>query len=564
MEIKDGKAYQYAQWCSEETEGKIPEYVKKQAESWLIIANGEDQEAYVDEKAHEKICKLLKIMNHPDLHCPIFDGLEDYAWLLIVATLCTKCRDTKQDIRFYTTVLLEIARKNFKTFNAAVMFILLMLTEPDFSRFFSVAPDLALSSELKNAIRKIIKVSPALFDELDPAFKILRSQIICLLNDNEYTPLAYSRDGMDGKLANAFLADEAGALDEYPVEAMRSSQITLFNKLGIIISTQYPNDNNVMIDEIDIAKKTLDGLLDDRRTFALLYEPDNELQQGDVWMKDDRAIFQSNPVAVAHEYIFEELKKKRALAILYENKRENFLCKHCNILYKGLGVEGYIEIQKVKLCGRSVDDEWWAGRRVWVGLDLSLSDDNTAVAMVTEEEGIIYARIMGFLPAGKVEFKTTKEKVNYTRLIQAGECTACGDEVIDYGEVEQYILQMGERFGVEIQQIGYDHWNAISTVQKLEANGLECVEIKQHSSVLHMPTKLLKEAILSKIFVYDASRLLEINFQNARCTEDTNLNKYVNKKKSAGKVDMVVALINAIYLLQQELLYGNDFTVQVG
>lgn len=564
MEIKEGKAYQYAKWCVDETESKVPGYVKKQAASWLIIADGDDQEAFVDEKTHTKICKLLKIMNHPDLHCPTYDGLEDYAWFLIVAALCTKCRNEEQDIRFYTTVLLEIARKNFKTFNSAVIFILLMLTEPDFSRFFSVAPDLALSSELKNAIRKIIKVSPALYDEVDPAFKLLRSQIICLLNDNEYTPLAYSNDGMDGKLANAFLADEAGALDEYPVEAMRSSQITLFNKLGIIISTQYPNDNNVMIDEIDIAKKTLDGLLDDRRTFALLYEPDNELQQGDIWQKDDRVLYQSNPVAVSHEYILKELQKKRALAILYENKRENFLCKHCNILYKGLGVEGYLDVQKVKLCSRQKDDGWWSGRRVWIGLDLSQSDDNTAVAMVAEEDGNIYARVTGFLPAGKIDFKTAKEKVDYKRLIQAGECISCGDEVIDYGEVERYILSLEEVYGVEIQQIGYDRWNAISSVQKLEEKGMECVEIKQHSSVLHMPTKLLKEEILEKGFAYDASRLLEINFQNARCTEDTNLNKYVNKKKSSGKVDMVVALINAVYLLQQELLYGDGgFTVQI-
>lgn len=563
MEIKDGKAYQYAQWCVEDTEGKAPQYVKKQANSWMAIAAGEDSDAYVDEKTYAKICRLLKIMNHPDLHCPIYDGLEEYAWLLIVAVLCTKMRNSEQDIRFYTTAVLEIARKNFKTFNAAVIFILLMLTEPDFSRFFSVAPDLALSSELKNAIRKIIKVSPALYDEVEPAFKLLRSQIICLMNDNEYTPLAYSQDGMDGKLANAFLADEAGALDEYPVEAMRSSQITLFNKLGIIISTQYPNDNNVMIDEIDIAKKTLDGLLDDRRTFALLYEPDSEMQQGDAWQKDDRVLYQSNPVAVSHDYIMDELKKKRALAVLYENKRENFLCKHCNILYKGLGVEGYIDVQKVKLCRRQQNDAWWAGRRVWIGLDLSQSDDNTAIAMATEAEDVIYARVIGFLPAGKIEFKTAKEKVDYARLIQAGECIACGDEVIDYGEVERYVMELTEKFGVEVQQIGYDRWNAISTVQKLEAAGFECVEIKQHSSVLHMPTKLLKEEILKKSFVYDASRLLEINFQNARCTEDTNLNKYVNKKKSAGKVDMVVALLNAVYLLQQELLYGNDFTVQV-
>ncbi len=564
MEVKEGKAYQYAKWCTEETEGKVPGYVKKQAEAWLMIADGENPEAFVDERAYTKICKLLKVMNHPDLHCPIFDGLEDYAWLFIVATMCTKCRNIEQDIRYYVTAVLEIARKNFKTFNSAVIFILLMLTEPDFSRFFSVAPDLALSSELKGAIRKIIKVSPALYDELEPAFKILRSQIICLLNDNEYTPLAYSQDGMDGKLANAFLADEAGALDAYPVEAMRSSQITLFNKLGIIISTQYPNDDNVMIDEIDIAKKTLDGLLDGQRIFALLYEPDNELQQGELWMKDDRCIYQSNPVAVAHKYIFEELKKKRALAALYENKRENYLCKHNNILYKGLGVEGYVDIQKVKQCRRDADDAWWRGRRVWVGLDLSQSDDNTAAAMATEEDGVIYAKIMGFLPAGRIEYKRGKEKVDYPRLIQAGECIACGDEVIDYGEVERYILGMEERYGVEIQQVGYDRWNAISTVQKLEEAGIECVEIKQHSSVLHMPTKLLKEAVLSKTFAYDSSRLLEINFQNARCTEDTNLNKYVNKKKSAGKVDMVVALINAVYLLQQDILFGDGgFTVQV-
>lgn len=413
------------------------------------------------------------------------------------------------------------------------------------------------------AIRKIIKVSPALYDEDEPAFKILRSQIKCLINDNEYTPLAYSQDGMDGKLANAFLADEAGALDEYPVEAMRSSQITLFNKLGIIISTQYPNDNNVMIDEIDISKKTIDGLLDGERRFSLLYEPDDDLKIGDKWQTDDRCIYQSNPVAVAHEYIFEEIKKKRALAILYENKRENYLCKHNNILYKGLGVEGYIDIQKVKQCKIANNPEFWTGRKVWLGLDLSESDDNTALAMVTEEDGTVYAKAFGFIPSDRIEVKSKKEHVDYKRLIEKGDCFSCGNEVIDYIFVKNTIESLEGEYGVEIQQIGYDKWNAIATVQGLEADGYECVEIKQHSSVLHMPTKWLKELVLEKSFQYMENRMLEINFQNARCTEDTNKNKYVNKKKSAGKVDMVVSLINAIYLLQQYMLYGtDDFVVQ--
>lgn len=561
--MKEGKAYQYARWCVEENEGKVPHYVKKQAESWIGIIDGDDPEAYVDEQEHEKICKLLKLMVHPDLRCSIYDGLEDYAWFMIIAGLCTFCRNSERKSRFYVTILLEISRKNFKTFNSAVIFILLMLTEPDFSRFFSVAPDLALSSELKNAIRKIIKVSPALYNEDEPAFKILRSQIMCLLNDNEYTPLAYSQDGMDGKLANAYLADEAGALDAYPVEAMRSSQITLFNKLGIIISTQYPNENNVMLDEIDIAKKTLDGLLEDRRYFALLYEPDDELKQGDIWKTDDRVIYQSNPVSVSHKYIFDEIKKKRALAILYENKRENYLCKHNNIRYKGLGVEGYLDIQKVKLCREDIPDEFWKGKQVWCGLDLSITNDNTSLAMVTEQDDVVYAKVWGFIPKDRADEKSMKEKVDYHALARRGECFECGDEIIDYGFVERFIIGLPEKYGVEIMQVGYDRYNAISTVQKLEAAEIECVEIKQHSSVLHMPTKLLRELILKKKMRYASNRMLEINFQNARCTEDTNKNLYVNKKKSAGKVDMVVSLINAMYLLQQEMLYGDDeFVVQ--
>lgn len=266
MSIETNKAYAYAQWCVQPENRKVGIYIKKQAESWLRIADGRDAEAFVDEAAVERVNNLLRVITHPDLGCSMDEGMERYAWLLIIAALCTKKRDPEnRDIRYYETVLLEISRKNFKTFYSAVLFILLLLTEPKFSRFFSVAPDLKLSSELKIAIRKIIKSSPALADE--KIFKVLRSEVRCKLTDSEYTPLAYSEDKMDGKLANAFLADEAGAMDSYPVEAMRSSQITLLNKLGIIISTQYPNDNNVFVDEIDISKKSLDGLIDDRRRF---------------------------------------------------------------------------------------------------------------------------------------------------------------------------------------------------------------------------------------------------------------------------------------------------------
>ena len=45
----------------EEQEGKVPKYVKMQAADWMKIADGEDEEAFVDEKEYEKVCKLLKL-----------------------------------------------------------------------------------------------------------------------------------------------------------------------------------------------------------------------------------------------------------------------------------------------------------------------------------------------------------------------------------------------------------------------------------------------------------------------------------------------------------------------
>lgn len=576
--VKDGKAYAYAKWCIEDNE-KVGKYVKRQAKKWLKIADGENEKAYVDEKEYEKICKLLKLMKHPDLGSSIYDGMEEYAWFFVTAVLCTIWKEgaeiyqdygiSIQDkkIRYYDTALLEICRKNHKTFYCAVIIILLMLTDADFGRYFSVAPTLAQSSEIKLAVRKILKSSPELMNEEDPAFKILRMDIMCLLNESTFTPLAYSQDNLDSRLANAFVADEAGGMDSYPLEAMRSSQIEIANKLGMVISTQYPNEDNVFIDEIDIAKKILDdmdGLSEDiGNYFALLYEPDDELKQGEVWKTDDRCIYQSNPIAVEKKAVYKNLIKKRTAAILYENKRENYLCKHNNIRYKGLGIEGFIDIQKVKLCKIEEDKDFWRGKRVWIGVDLSETDDNTAFAMVTECEGMIYAKIFGFVPEDKIEIKSKKEHVNYRKLIEKGDCFACGNEVIDYLFVKDKIEEVQEEYGVEIQQIGYDKWNALATVQGLEADGFECVEIKQHSSVLHIPTKWLKEIILEKRFRYVDNRMLEINFENARCTEDTNKNKYVNKKKSAGKIDMVVALINALYLLWQYIFYGNDdFVVQ--
>ena len=558
--MTENRAYIY---CKTEIRKKTcPKYVKLQMRDFMDVSRGKNKKYIVSDKKVKQVENILKILRMPKglkAGQSLYDCTCGYQWLFYIAILCVVYRDNENKRRYETGVL-GICRKNFKTYTIATIFIILFLTEPNFSKFYSVTPDGALSREIREAIAETIKSSPLVYEYKDQKrFKILRDYIMFKPTQSQYIPLSYSTSRMDGRLPTAYICDETGALPSaYPIQAMKSGQLNILNKLGFIISTKYPTVDNPFEDECNYSKKVLDGLEKDETRFSLLYEPDKT--KG--WETDDLILQQSNPVALEIPEIWDDLVKKRAYAIAVESARENFVTKHCNIIYQGVGTETYIDVKEVQECKVAHID--WRGRVVYVGLDLSESNDNTSVSMVTvDDDNNILADSFAFLPEGSIEEKTASEKVDYRNLSQTNHVIACGDKVIDYAVVEDFILSLEQRFGVQIQAVGYDRWNALSTAQKLERAGYNCVEIRQHSSVLHPPTKLLKEKILAHEFQYMENTLLEINFQNSRCAFDTNKNQYVNKKKSSGKVDMVVSLINSTYLLQQDVFFNQmDFVLQ--
>ena len=562
MTPTESKAYLYCKSCIRKK--TTPKYVKAQMRVFMRIAEGKDSKYKVSVSKIKQIDGILKLLIMPrglKAGQSLYETTCGYQWLFYTAILCVVYRDNPKKRR-YETGLLEICRKNFKTFTIATLFILLFITEPQFSQFYSVAPDGSLSREIREAISQIIRSSPLIYEyKGKKRFKILRDYILFNPLNSKYTPLNYSTSRLDGKLPNVFCADEVGALpNSYAIEAMRSGQLNILNKLGFIISTKYPTLNNPFEDEVEYSKKVLDGVVKDETVFALLYEPDNIKD----WQTDDLILQQSNPVALEIPEIWQDLLKKRSKAIAQESARENFVTKHCNIIYSGAGTETYIDVSALQDCKVANID--WRGRVVYLGLDLSQTNDNTSVSMISvDDDDKLLADSWAFIPEGRIDEKQASERVNYRELLKTGKVIACGDKVIDYKVVEDFILSLEDRLGVTIQAVGYDRYNAMSTAQKLEDAGLTTIEVKQHSSVLHPPTKLLYEKVLSGEFEYTSNPLYEINYLNARCTFDTNKNRYVNKKRSKGKVDMVVSTIIAVYLAEQDYFLndGGGFTIQV-
>ena len=535
-----------------------PKYVIKQCEDFLNTWDDKNETYCINQKLLGKIYKITKVLKMakgPKTGKSIHSALAGYQWLLITATICTVRRDDKRKRR-YERILLEIARKNGKTFVVAVLFILLFYLEPAYSRFFSVAPDGQLAREIKEAIEPIINTNIDVFE--DGEFKVLRDYILHKPTKSKYTPLNYSTNRLDGKEPSVFIVDEAGALPTaYAIGAMRSGQLLVMNRLGFIISTKYPTSQNPFEDEVAYCKKVLDGIIDNEKVFALLYEPDNTKD----WATDDRILKHANPLALELKPVWDELIDSRRDAIEVESQRENFITKHCNIIYQGVGTESYISIDQIQACRTERID--WAGRVVYVGVDLAITTDNCSVVMTAvDDDEKILALPMVFIPEGRIEEKTRFEKFDYRQAILNGQCIACGDMTVDYSVIEDYVFNLEAKYCVQIQAIGYDRMNCLSSAQKWEQK-YNTVEVRQHSDTLHMPTKLLKEKILNRQFRYESNRIYEVNFENARCVYDTTLRQYVNKKKSNGKVDSCMATIDAVYLLQQDVIFGDGgFIVQ--
>lgn len=535
--IKNNKAYQYALWCVDDKNIKVGKYVKKQCQEFINILDDDNSKYYINEKEVKIIEGFLRLINiMPNKSA--YDNLVGFQWFFIINALCVRRKENKK--RRYELSILLIARKNGKTLLTALILMLLMLMCDPYAEAYSVAPDRELSGQVYKEFQKLIANSP----KIGKYFKILRSEIRCTANNCVYKPLACSDNRLDGRLATVWIGDEVGALkNSYPLEAMQSSQITLEEKFGIIISTAYESLDNPMTENVNYAKKVLDKTVDDDTTFALIYEPDDYNQ----WMTD-LALFQSNPLAIEIEAVYKNIAGKRKKAIEMEGSLTNFKTKHLNIFLDGDELEVYISLDDLRKCKIPNNSYDWTDKEVYIGVDLSISTDNCAIAMTTYDDRLdkYITKVWAFYPSDKEDEKKMKEKVPYDRYARQGLCFPCGGRIVDYGFIEKFVLSLEEKYKVKIKCVTYDPYNAMSTIQKFEDNlpYAEMREQRQHSVYLHVGTKRLREVILEEKFAYEENPLLEINFHNALLDKDTNLNLYINKKKSNGRIDMLDALIN--------------------
>lgn len=208
MEIKQHPAYQYA---IDVINGDIPsnKYIIKTCQQFLDDLdkqNDEDFKYILDMNNVTLITEVTKLINMASglkVGATAHDSLVGFQWFFLVNALCWKEKRDLEKRRYEKNILL-IGRKSGKTFLVALTFILLMLTEPKFSEFYSVAPDADLSGLVKKEMMQLLDASPA----ISKRFKVFADRIECELKKSKFKNLATSKNRMDGRKANVFVADK--------------------------------------------------------------------------------------------------------------------------------------------------------------------------------------------------------------------------------------------------------------------------------------------------------------------------------------------------------------------
>lgn len=553
MSILLGNARRYAENVISGVEITTPE-VKTQCEWFLNDLDNRQHEDefkfYFDEDKIDQIEAILSVITFAtgfSTGKTLISGLADFQCFFIANVFGWRFKEDEQRFRYRDNTL-WITRKNGKTFICALIILLLMLTEPNFSEFYSISKDRELAGETKKALTQLITESPVLSKHFTTPTTLI-GKMKCHITDSYFQPRTADANSNNSIRPSAIICDEMGAFTSYDnYNAMKSGQLSVRNPLRFKLTTAYAVDGSIFLEELAYIRKVYAGLIDDERCFALLYYADAE----NLWT--DHGLYMSNPLRIEQNY--EEIRDNRQSAIEKPLERVEFLTKHVNHFMAENAGESYVKVEDVRK--GKIDSFDWSGRQVWLGLDMAITTDNCSWSMVTEEDGHIYADSYAFLPTDRLPEKNRMEKINYHNFIREGKAFTCGEMTVDYGFIEDSILSIEERFGVSVVGIAYDRYNCLSSAQRFEREGLTTIETKQHSSVLHPATKLLQEKIVNGEFHYTTNSLLEINFQNARVVEDNNKNMYVNKKKSNGKVDMVVSLINAVWILQQDVIFNPD------
>jgi phage terminase large subunit-like protein len=436
--------------------------------------------------------------------------------------------------------ILSFARKNGKTALAAVLLLVHLcgpMARPN-SQMFSSAQSREQAALIFNLAAKIVRMSPALRDSV--TVKDSTKELDCYGLGTHYRALSAEASTAFGLSPVFIVHDELGQVRgprSKLYEALETATGAQENPLSIIISTQAPADTDLLSILIEDA---LGG--HDPRVVCKLYTAPITADPF-----DESTIRLSNP-AYGTFLNPVEVKAMADDARRMPSREAEFRNLILNQRVEALSQ--FVAPTVWAKCGAPVGDLTKC-KEVYGGLDLSETNDLTAMVLIGKIGDIWHVRPWFWLPSEGLAERSRNDHVPYDQWHYAGLIETVEGSSIGYDKVAPRVLEILAAF--KVRKMAFDRWNFKHFKPWLTAGGISertiedmWVEFGQGTASMSPALRELEGRILNCEIAHGANAVVVEGKDSVRDVGKDSSNRKLSKKRSTGRIDGLVALAMAM------------------
>lgn len=432
--------------------------------------------------------------------------------------------------------ILSMARKNAKTAFSGFL-LLLHLCGPEAranSQLYSAAQSRDQAAVLFSLAAKIVRMSPDLRAVV--TIRDTKKELVCPELGTIYRALSAEASTAYG-LSPAFAVhDELGQVrgprfELY--EAIETAAAAQAEPLSIIISTQAPTDADLLSILIDDAKTGRDP-----RTKLALYTADESLDPF-----GEEAIRQANPhydVFMNQAEVRDQAEAARRMPSAENSYRNLILNQRVNT------VNPFVSREVWERNAGEPSDEAFKKGPVFIGLDLSVRHDLTALVAIAEDEGAWHVRPTFFAPLNGLDERSRRDRTPYDLWAEQGWLEATPGSSVDYEMVAQRLCDMADEY--DVQLVAFDRYRMKELEACLSRMNRELPLEPFGQGYVSMAPALdaLESELLNSRVRHGNHPVLKMCAVNAVATKDPAGNRKLDKSKATGRIDGMVALVMAM------------------
>lgn len=455
--------------------------------------------------------------------------------------------------RRFSTLLLCVARKNAKSTWAAAILLYVFCMEHELGpQVLSAATTGDQARIVFNIAKRMVQQNGGL--QTSFALEVFTNSIVRYEVGGVFRPINSKASTQDGLNPSALCFDELHAHKTRDLfDVLRSAAGARADPLFMYTTTEGYETPGPWPEIRSFGRQVLEKLFEADFMLVLIYALDDDDDDFDEskWIKANPLLGVSVSLKKMQEYATEAQAQPGALS--------EFQIKRLN--RQAAAATGWVDLRRWRKCSGEVDLDFLEGALCFGAFDLASTKDMNAWRLLWYKDEVFYTWGRYWVPEAAVAQRTERRSVPYAAWVKGGYLTQTEGDVADYRVIREAILEDSARFSP--LKIAYDPWNATQLALELTDEGLELEKFIQGPKSYSPAMQACEMAYIAGNLRHGGNPILQWNAANLVPRYDENLNIAPNKKRSADKIDGMVALLMSFGLWAANSHEGDPFANMV-